>query len=196
MEDRYGDQTIGEMMQAYAPPNENDTDHYVEFIENQTGLSRDNIVGDLSEDKLGALADAINTMEGGHEGETYEAGASDNPDWVDDVIGSGSDDGSDATGDDTNDGSDDTTGTDDDGNDSGDDASDDDGSTTSSVDDGDSGDSDDGGDGDSGGDAGGGGDDGRGGSGDGDGGGLERRVRAPRALPSSDARGPQVARRT
>ena len=79
----------------YAPPNENDTDHYVDFIENQTGLSRDDIVGDLSEDKLGALADAINTMEGGHEGETYEAGASDNPDWVDHVIGSGSDDGSD-----------------------------------------------------------------------------------------------------
>jgi uncharacterized membrane protein YgcG len=206
MEGRYGESSIGEMMQAYAPSNENDTDHYIDFIEQQTGLSRDDVVGDLSEEELGALADAINTMEGGHEGETYQAGDSDNPDWVDGVIGSDDSDSGDATdetGDNPDDQSDDpsndTTGPDQGADDSNADDSSDDNGSTSSSDEGDGGDTGSGDD-SGGGDSGGGGDDGGGDGGDGgdgeDGGGLGRRVRAPRVLPPSDGRRVQVARRT
>ena len=110
MTDHYGDKTIEEMMQAYAPPSENDTNNYVTFIENQTGLSGDDVVGDLTDEQLGALADAINTMEGGHSGDAYEAGSSDNPDWVDGVIGAGSDAADDGNGAASDDGSGDNSG--------------------------------------------------------------------------------------
>jgi hypothetical protein len=123
LNDKYGEQTISDMMQSYAPPSENDTDNYVTFIENQTGLSGDDVVGDLTEDQLNALADAIDTMEGGHAGDTYEAGGSDNPDWVDGVIGTGSGAG-DNGGDDTGDDSGDDTGSSAAGSDNGDGSSD------------------------------------------------------------------------
>ena len=36
------------MMQHYAPPSENNTENYISFIEKQTGLSGDTVVGELT----------------------------------------------------------------------------------------------------------------------------------------------------
>jgi hypothetical protein len=71
------------MMQHYAPPSENNTENYISFIEQQTGLSRDTVVGQLTAAQLASLGSAINTMEGGHAGTSYDRTSDNNPDWVD-----------------------------------------------------------------------------------------------------------------
>jgi hypothetical protein len=41
----YGSLTIAQMMQHYAPPSENNTQNYIDFIVNRTGLTSDTVVG-------------------------------------------------------------------------------------------------------------------------------------------------------
>jgi hypothetical protein len=82
LQNTYGSSTIAQMMQRYAPPSETNTENYVEFIENRTGLSRSDVAGQLTADQLASLGSAINTMEGGHPGTTYDRDGADNPSWV------------------------------------------------------------------------------------------------------------------
>ena len=83
LSNNYGTSTIAQMMQHYAPPNENNTENYIKFIEKQTGLSRDTVVGQLTVAQLASLGSAINSMEGGHAGTSYDRNGDNNPKWVD-----------------------------------------------------------------------------------------------------------------
>lgn len=60
----YGTSSINDMLYKYAPPSENDTEAYVKFICNRTGLSKSAIIGSLSDSQLSALEEAMSTYEG------------------------------------------------------------------------------------------------------------------------------------
>jgi len=79
-------------MNRYAPPSENNTDAYTSFISSRVGVDPSTLMSDLTADQLAAFAQAIYHYEGGTAGTTYQAGASDAPDWVQTLFsGSGSD---------------------------------------------------------------------------------------------------------
>lgn len=86
MQNSYGSSTIAQMMQRYAPANENNTENYSKFIERRTGLSRNDVVGQLTSDQLAALGSAINAMEGGHAGTSFDRNGTDDPDWVNSAL--------------------------------------------------------------------------------------------------------------
>ncbi|SEB21110.1 LysM peptidoglycan-binding domain-containing protein [Paraburkholderia sartisoli] len=64
----YGDKSVRGMITAYAPPTENNTEEYIDFVKNKAGVSPGDIIGSLSEDKFDALADAMEQKEGNFPG--------------------------------------------------------------------------------------------------------------------------------
>lgn len=56
--------TLGQAINRYAPPVENDTGAYVGAVEKQTGIPRATILSQLSETQITALAKAIEKHEG------------------------------------------------------------------------------------------------------------------------------------
>jgi uncharacterized protein (TIGR02594 family) len=60
----YKDSTITEAMNSYAPPNENDTKKYIDFIVTQTGKSKDTKLSDLSDAQLEIFMNNIEKFEG------------------------------------------------------------------------------------------------------------------------------------
>lgn len=56
--------TIKQLMESYAPPSENDTEKYISFIENSSGLSRNTVVDKLSSSQRTSLLNALKAFEG------------------------------------------------------------------------------------------------------------------------------------
>lgn len=64
----YRSLTLEDAIFRYAPPVENNSDKYIAFVEKETGISRDVVVGSLPAKMLSAVAKAIRGMEGWTEG--------------------------------------------------------------------------------------------------------------------------------
>ncbi|RQH01678.1 LysM peptidoglycan-binding domain-containing protein [Paraburkholderia dinghuensis] len=60
----YGDKTIRGMITEYAPPSENDTESYINFVTKKADASSSNVVGSLSDDKFKAVSAAMEQKEG------------------------------------------------------------------------------------------------------------------------------------
>lgn len=60
----YGDKTIRGMITEYAPPTENNTEGYIDFVTKKTGVSSTDVVGSLSDDKFKAVSAAMEQQEG------------------------------------------------------------------------------------------------------------------------------------
>lgn len=60
-----GNETLAEATSIYAPPNENDTENYINFVTKQLGVSRDTPISQIDTKKW---ADAIEKMEGNTKG--------------------------------------------------------------------------------------------------------------------------------
>jgi LysM repeat protein len=60
----YGDSTIKGMITKYAPPVENDTDKYIDFVTKKAGVSASDVVGSLSDGQFDAVAAAMEQQEG------------------------------------------------------------------------------------------------------------------------------------
>lgn len=63
---KYKDKTIRETIEKYAPPSQNNTEKYISDVCKLTGVKETTKTGDLSEDKLEKLIDAIERIEGYH----------------------------------------------------------------------------------------------------------------------------------
>lgn len=63
---KYEEESISSMLYVYAPPQENDTERYIQSVCKKTGFSRDQIIGKLSDDELGKLMTAMEEHEGYH----------------------------------------------------------------------------------------------------------------------------------
>ncbi|WP_124950422.1 TIGR02594 family protein [Sulfuriferula thiophila] len=61
---KYKGDTIIQMMKQYAPPSENDTAKYTDYITTKSGLSKDSIIGDLTEAQLDSLMNSMEQYEG------------------------------------------------------------------------------------------------------------------------------------
>lgn len=64
----YQFRTLEEAINRYAPPHENNTEGYVAFVVQHTGLSKTRRLSDMSNADLSAMADAIKVIEGWREG--------------------------------------------------------------------------------------------------------------------------------
>lgn len=71
----YQSRTLEEAINRYAPPHENNTDGYVQFVVNQTGLSKTRRLSDMGDTDLAALAGAIKEIEGWREGTVQTPGS-------------------------------------------------------------------------------------------------------------------------
>jgi RHS repeat-associated protein len=60
----YRNLTIGSFLQVYAPPNENDTARYTNFLQTQTGLAGDAVIGQLGSADFLKVLGAIQQFEG------------------------------------------------------------------------------------------------------------------------------------
>ncbi|RFU45008.1 LysM peptidoglycan-binding domain-containing protein [Paraburkholderia sp. DHOC27] len=60
----YGNSTVKGMISKYAPSSENNTDAYVSFVTEKAGVSPEDIIGSLGEDKFGAVSAAMEQQEG------------------------------------------------------------------------------------------------------------------------------------
>jgi hypothetical protein len=96
--DTYSDLNIRDALSRYAPAIENNVDSYVNAIANQTGLSADTVLGDMSDAQLDAVVGAIQTHEGWTEGDVYDGGE-ESPQWAREVLGQPSTPGDDPHGD-------------------------------------------------------------------------------------------------
>lgn len=63
---KYGDHTISTMLYVYAPPNENDTEAYIEHVCKKANFSREQVIRKLSDDDLTRLMAAMEEREGYH----------------------------------------------------------------------------------------------------------------------------------
>jgi len=61
---KYNKDTVAQMMEQYAPRKENDTDKYIAYITNKSGVGKQDVVGKLSESNLAALMKAMEQYEG------------------------------------------------------------------------------------------------------------------------------------
>jgi uncharacterized protein (TIGR02594 family) len=61
---KYKNDSITQMMKQYAPPSENDTDKYTDYITTKSGLDRDSLIGDLNEAQLDSLMKSMEQYEG------------------------------------------------------------------------------------------------------------------------------------
>lgn len=64
MKEVYGKDSIADMMERYAPRNENDTDGYIASISKAAGVSKDTVLNDLTDDQFSKLAAAMGRHEG------------------------------------------------------------------------------------------------------------------------------------
>lgn len=64
----YGDNSISQMMERYAPRSENDTDGYIKMVAKATGLSPDARISDMNEEQFSSLVAAMQKKEGWKEG--------------------------------------------------------------------------------------------------------------------------------
>jgi hypothetical protein len=80
--DTYQGLTLGEAFERYAPPSENETENYIENIENWTGLDADTPMSDLTEEQLEDVANGIRRHEGWNDGDTWTPESDNAPDWV------------------------------------------------------------------------------------------------------------------
>jgi hypothetical protein len=62
---RSGYNTIGKIINRYAPPVENDTNSYVSIVEKKTGISKDKLISSDDADSLIKIVSAISTVENG-----------------------------------------------------------------------------------------------------------------------------------
>ena len=74
--------TIEQAMERYAPPSENDTNAYTNFISTRVGVNSSTQMSDLTSDQLAAFVDAIYHFEGGTPGTTIQAGSAAAPEWA------------------------------------------------------------------------------------------------------------------
>ena len=74
--------TIEQAMERYAPPTENDTNAYTNFISTRVGVDASTHMSDLTADQLAAFVDAIYHFEGGVPGSTIQAGSAAAPEWA------------------------------------------------------------------------------------------------------------------
>jgi len=79
--------TISGAMLRYAPPSENDTADYIEFIRRQTGLDPGLRMSDLTDIQLVAMTRAIRTREGWIPGDIYTCNTVAAPAWVRSLLG-------------------------------------------------------------------------------------------------------------
>jgi len=63
---KYNNHTIASAMQIYAPPNENDTEAYIDFICHHTGFSRGLQLSSMSDSQLDMMMDVMEKREGYH----------------------------------------------------------------------------------------------------------------------------------
>lgn len=66
---KYGNSTIDQAMQGYAPPSENDTAGYIASLKNR-GVPGNTLIRDFTPDQLDRLGDGIRSHEGWHPGTT------------------------------------------------------------------------------------------------------------------------------
>src|SRR5215831_4388796 len=97
--DTYQSLSVGDAIERYAPSNENSTDRYTSIVENRVGVDASTSMSDLTPEQFNALAETIEHVEGGHEGDTYDANSSDAPDWVGDLLQTNDSGDSDSSGD-------------------------------------------------------------------------------------------------
>ena len=64
IKERYGDNTLSDMMYAYAPPKENDTEGYIATLCKSAGITRDDVVGKLDDARFEKLIAAMCRKEG------------------------------------------------------------------------------------------------------------------------------------
>jgi RHS repeat-associated protein len=70
---KYGALSLTDAIKAYAPSNENDVEAYIASLERQTGISRDAVLGQLSDARMHELLTAMQRHEGFEEGQVrYE----------------------------------------------------------------------------------------------------------------------------
>lgn len=69
---RYGLDTLEGMIQRYAPPTENDTRRYIEFVSYRSGLAKDEKLDTLSAETMKPIVTAISRMENGIEADPRE----------------------------------------------------------------------------------------------------------------------------
>lgn len=74
--------TIEQAMEKYAPPSENDTEAYTNFISTRVEVDASTHMSDLTPDQLSAFVDAIYHFEGGVPGATIQAGSANAPEWA------------------------------------------------------------------------------------------------------------------
>lgn len=74
--------TIEQAMERYAPPTENDTNAYTNFISTRVGVDSTTHMSDLTADQLAAFVDAIYHFEGGTPGSTIQATSESAPAWA------------------------------------------------------------------------------------------------------------------
>ncbi|GER92917.1 hypothetical protein A45J_0648 [hot springs metagenome] len=65
---KFGEKTIQEMMEKYAPPKHNDTEAYIKSIQKQTGLDTNRKISELSSGEFERLRNTIKKHEGGQVG--------------------------------------------------------------------------------------------------------------------------------
>jgi uncharacterized protein (TIGR02594 family) len=61
---KYNTETIASAMQIYAPPSENDTEAYINYICDHTGFSRDQQISSMNDGQLDAMMNAMEKREG------------------------------------------------------------------------------------------------------------------------------------
>lgn len=83
----YQSLTIKDAIFKYAPPNENDSDAYVKFIQQQTGLDITRQMSSLNTDELNSVAGAIQVQEGWRAGNVYSCSDTTAPEWIRPLLG-------------------------------------------------------------------------------------------------------------
>jgi len=61
---KYNNESIASGMEIYAPPSENDTEAYINWICSQTGFSRDRVINTMSDPDLESMMSAMEKHEG------------------------------------------------------------------------------------------------------------------------------------
>ncbi|WP_255992284.1 LysM peptidoglycan-binding domain-containing protein [Chitinolyticbacter albus] len=70
----YGNSTLSQMMYSYAPPNENDTEGYINQLTSETGIARDEIISKIDGERFKKLIKSIGKKEGFIPGEVTKLG--------------------------------------------------------------------------------------------------------------------------
>jgi hypothetical protein len=68
---KYASMTLESAISAYAPASENDVQAYITALVKQTGIARDDVLGDLADARMRDLLDAMQKHEGYREGTVH-----------------------------------------------------------------------------------------------------------------------------